>query len=245
MNTRVMIHFILYPFLLGLVFPQILAQYPDDQIVTQLNAYFNEMYGLDQKLIRGVQYYNKYPRSMGNGFLDSDAFVRGRVVINEVEYDDVKIRYDIYEQQVNLHFSYSSTTENTVILNRDVIEEFEMNGMLFRKYFFPETDTSFLQIISEGKVTCLYYWYKNLTNQTSLRYVYEFSDPRKKSFLLIDSVLYQYNGERQFVKLFPESKPALRKYFKQNQIRLRKAPDSTVMELIEFCNSLTDPESEE
>lgn len=245
MKIRIIIHLILYPLLLNALNQQIIAQYTDEQVIGQLNAYFNEMYGLDQKLIRGVQYYDKYPRSMGNAFLGSDDFADGRLVINRVEYDHVSIRYDIYNQQVNLYFNYNPSTANTVILNRDNIEEFEMNGILFRKYFFPETDTSFFQIVKEGKITCLYYWYKILSYQTSLKYTYEFSDPQKKSYLLIDSVLYRYSGKRTFIQLFPDNKSELRKYISQNNIKLRNASDPTVKKLIEYCDSLLEQEIEE
>ncbi len=245
MNIRTIIHLIVYPLLLSLIYQYTFAQYPDDQVAGQLNTLFDEMYGLDQKLIRGAQYYDKYPGSQGNEFLGSDDFARGRLVINGVEYNHVDIRYDIYNQQVNLQFRNHSSAVNAVVLNNDNIEEFELNGMVFRKYFFPETGTSFFQIIAEGRITCLSFWYKNLSHRTSVDYVYEFSDSRKKSFLLIDTILYKYSWKQTFIKLFPENMPGLRKYINQNNIRLRKASDSTMKKLIEYCDSLSNPESEE
>jgi hypothetical protein len=243
MNIRIIIHLILFQLLLSLLHQKISAQDPDNQVIGKLNAYFNEVYGLDQKLISGVQYYNKYPRALGNEFLGSVEFDRGRLVINGVEYNHVDIRYDVYNQQINLQFKYNTTAINTVIIEKDKIDEFELRGMQFRKCYFPQTDTSFFQIVAEGKISCLYYWYKNLTFQTSLRNVYEFSEPRKKAFLLIDSVLYRYNGKLSFIKLYPETRSVVRKYIRQNQIRLRDAPDPIIKNLIDYCNSLSKPEA--
>jgi hypothetical protein len=245
MNIRIVINLILFSLALSYLHQHLSAQNPDDQVIRQLNTYFNDMYGLDQKLISGVQYYNKYSRSSGNEFLDSDEFIRGQLVIKGNEFDNVNIRYDIYNQRINLQFSYGSSATNTVIIEKNKINEFELNDMKFRKYCFPETDTSFFQIIAEGKTSCFYYWYKTLTYQTSARYIYEFSEPRRKSFLLIDSVLYRYIGKQTFIKLFPESKSEVRKYIRQNQIKLRYAPDPVMEKLIIYCNSLLNPEDRE
>jgi len=245
MNIRLTIYLLLFPILLFLQHKKIYAQNPDPKVIDQLNAYFDQAYGLDQKLISGVQYYNKYSRALGNEFLDSDEFVKGRLVINGMEYNDVNIRYDIYNQRINHQFNYTSSTVNTVILEKYKIDEFEMNDMIFRKIFFPESDTSFFQIVAEGKISCLYYWYKNLTLQTSLRNVYEFSEPRRKCYLLIDSTIFRYKGKETFLKVFPESKSEVRKYLSQNKIRLRHAPDPIVAKLINYCNSLPVTEDKE
>jgi hypothetical protein len=234
----------LFP-LLFILNQYISAQNPDPKDIDQLNTYFDQTYGLDQKLISGVQYYSKYPRSLGNEFLGEGEFATGRLIMYGTEYNNVNIRYDLYNQRINLQFNYDSSAANTVIIESYKIDEFEMNGMLFRKSHFPGYDTSFFQIVAEGRISCLYYWYKNLTLQTSQRYIYEFSEPGKKSFLLIDSTLSRYSGKKEFLKLFPENKSDVQKYLRKNQIRLRNAPDPVIAKLINYCNSLSGPEDKE
>jgi hypothetical protein len=221
------------------MYQKIFAQNSDPEVLIQLNKFFNHEYGLDQKLISGIQYYNKNPRALGNEFLGSGDFADGRLVLNGKEYNDVKIRYDIYNQRINLRFNYDSSAANTVIIENYKIDEFEMNGMLFMKSCYSGYDTSFYQVIAEGRISCLYYWYKDLTLQTSLRNVYEYSEPRKKFYLLVDSTLTRYTGNITFLKLFNETKPEVRKYLRKNQIKLRYASDKTVANLVSFCNSLS------
>jgi hypothetical protein len=214
------------------------AQEPDVQIIEKLESYFDKTYGLDQKLISGIQYYSKNPRALGNEFFGTGEFSDGRLIINGSEYDKVKIRYDIYDQRINLLFNYDSSAANTIIIEGYKVNEFEMNGMLFRKSYFPGKDTSFYQVIAEGRVSCFYCWYKNLTLQTSSRNVYEYSEPRRKSYLLIDSTLTRYTWKHTFLKLLNDNKADIRKYMRRNQINLRHAPDQAIAGLIRFCNSL-------
>jgi hypothetical protein len=242
MHSRIIVIPLLLTMALSTTCRQMSAQDPDDQVIGKLNACFDEIYRLDQKLISGIQYYNKYPGALGNEFFDSEEFIRGRLVINGLEYNDVDIRYDIYNQRINLRFKYNSSAMNTVIIERYKIDEFNLGDMIFRKHYFPETDTALFQIVTEGKISCLYYWYKNLTLQTSKRNVYEYSEPRRKNFLLFNSELHRYKGKQSFIKLFAKNRSEVRKYLRQNQIRLRDVTDREMGKLIEYCISLSNTE---
>jgi hypothetical protein len=245
MNIRLLINlslFFLSPLFLNW---SLCAQVPDDKVIAQLNLYFDQTYGLDQKLISGIEYYSLTPRALGNEFLGTGEFADGRLIINGKEYTNVKIRYDIYNQRINLHFNYDSMAANTVIIENYKIDEFEMNGMLFRKSCYQGYDTSFYQVVSEGRISCIYYWYKSLTLQTSPVNVYEYSEPRRKSYLLVDSTLSRYSSKQTFLKLFDENKLEIRKYIREHQIKLRHSSDDTVAELISFCNSLSYRPAEE
>jgi hypothetical protein len=237
-NFSIVSRFILFLLLCATISTQ--AQEISYSMISEYNQLFNKVIGLDENLINGHQYFDEYPKAKGHAFLDNNEFISGNLVINNKTYADVEIKYDILNQDVILRYKNSFGSMNQIVLQKNFITEFEIDDKQFKKLYFEETGTQFFQVVSSKEIKCIYFWEKTLTiSSSSLKSYYDYSDQRKKTYLVINDTLKQYKGKRLFIRLFPEEQKSLiKKYIKKHKINFRDASDKSIKELIEFCESL-------
>jgi hypothetical protein len=210
-----------------------------DTTVLKWKSIFNQYYGADYNLVNGIRYINLYPSAEGHPFFGEDRFYNGKLVINNKVYQDVEIIYDIYNQEIILQYPYFEGSTDKIILTNEFIDEFEMDGKLFRKYTFPESAPRFYQVVSQGNINCLYYWKKDLLKGSSAHTFYKYSPEKKVSYLLIDDKLNTFKGRKSFVELFPSKyQKEIRLYLRSNNIWLRDANELTIQQFLIHCNKL-------
>lgn len=211
-----------------------------DSVFYGWKEYFDRSYGPDLELINGIQYTNLFANMDEHPFLGEDKLHDGHVVINSYRYSGLKIKYDIYKQRVILNNRYFSGGTEEIVLPFELIDEFEFNGKLFRKYDFPESGTKYLQVIESGSLSSLYSWSKKFVySPSSNRSVFNFTPQRKKAYLLINGKLFLYGTKKGFLKLFPENhQKDIKRFIRTNNIWLRKVPDYVMQQLIDYCDKL-------
>jgi hypothetical protein len=212
--------------------------------VSDYDNHLNKVIGLDENLINGYQYINQYSRIKGHVFFGENEFVTGSVVLNKKTYTNVLLKYDILNQDVILSYKTSLQGINHIVLRKNLITEFELDGKYFERLYFPQTDIQFFQVVCNKSIKCLYLWRKTLEiNPQSVHDYFECSDQRKQTYLVIDNDLKQYSGKRSFIKLFPEDLHVpINKYMSKQKIKIKDAPDRSIIKLIEFCESLVSKE---
>lgn len=215
------------------------AQDPDAGVVDELYQSFLDSYGPDQNLINGIRFYNLHAYYAGHKFFGEDMFVKGRLVLDRGTYPDVYLKYDLYGQQLILQANYTDGSYNEIIVSDSRLRGFELESKTFRKLYFPETDTLIFQVIGNGDPGCLYHWIKEIIpNSTGPQSVYEFSKMKRKSYVLTNSTMREYKGARSFSKSFPDYRPQVMSYIRQEKIKLRKAGDSEMEGLLNYCSTL-------
>jgi hypothetical protein len=217
------------------------AQQPAENIIAQLNSLVVESYGPDQHLINGIEYVNLHLHSSGHKFLDEDKFYVGRLVIDKKVYRDIFLKYDIYNQQVLLLIGSLSGGHKQIIVNTLRIDEFEINGRIFRKYTFPGIGTRFYQYIGNDEMACLYHFKKEEIFRPIDRYTFsEFTDMKKKSYIYWKSELHEFKGTHSFARTFPDHQPEIKAFIRQNKLKIRKLNDQQMYRLISYCQSITE-----
>ena len=217
---------------------KVYAQTINSEVIDQFDTYFKKTIGLDQNLINGYQFIVQNPNSEGHPYFNEDKFFQGRIIVNNIEYTDVFLKYDIYSQRIILKYKYSFGGENQIILHNETISEFEIDEKLFRRIYYPETGIQFFQIVADNDLLYLLQWKKQL-DYSPLDSYYKYSDHKKKSYLVINNRLLRFYGNWSFIKLFPKSQQTLiKQYIKKNKIKLNKATDRTIANLIRFCGEL-------
>ena len=223
----------------------VVAQEINDKIVSDYNDLFKKSIGLDENLINGCKYMNQFNNVKGHEFLGNNEFVSGSLVLNNKTYTNVSIKYDILNQDIILSYKNSLEGINHIVLQKSLISEFDLDDKHFEKLYFPETDTQFFQVISNKSIKCLYFWQKTLEiNPQSVQNYFEYSDQRKKTYLIINNDLEHYSGKHSFIKIFPEDlhKP-IKAYFSKHKLNIKDASEASIVKLIEFCESLKSEET--
>ncbi len=212
-------------------------------VFNEWEDYFDRAYGVDYNLVNGIRYLYPYARAHGHPFLGENRFYTGYAVINGHYYQDLLFKYDICNQQLILNHTFLSGGTEQIIINYEIVDEYELEGKLFRRYSFTETGTKIFQVIESGNLSCLYTWTKEFEhNPTSSWNVYSFTSSKKKRYLLIDDQLFPFLTKRSFLKVFPEEyKKEINQYIRKNHIWLKEAPDNVMQQLIVFCDQIIQP----
>jgi len=230
-------------FLTGLVvgsFSTVSAQPLSPATLRGLQEYFTDAFQVDQHLIHGTRYYNMYPAAPGNPFFEPDEFRTGSVIINDKEYRNVRLKYDICNQRLLLRHSIVNSGSADIVLIDDAIREFAFDGKVFRKYTIPKKGEQYCQEIGTGSLRCLYFWHKELVPlSNSLDSYNQYTNPEKNSYLIRNGEQFPFKGEKSFIKCFPLTQQHdIRKFVKENRIILRHAADADMLKLIGFCQTL-------
>lgn len=196
-------------------------------------------YGSDADLVNGEKYYYPYGQSQGDPFFFTEA--RNAVIrVQDKEFAGQHLRYDLFNQQLILDFQDIYGTTSSLVMRNEWVEAFAFENQDFIRMTGPEGIPDFFQLITSGPVTCVYHWSKNhLLNLTSGVQSYYFTEPVKESYLVIEGQFYFFRSNRAFLKAFePELQKSVKQFLKQAKLNVKKAPDSQIRHLVEYCNSL-------
>ncbi len=214
------------------------------QSITEYLAECERLYGSDANLVNGEKYFYPYSKSDGDPFFFSEP----REVVIRVhgkEFAGQRIRYDIFNQQVVLDVKDIYGGITSLVLRNEWVETFRFESQLFSRMEGPDGKEAYYQVVVEGPVSCVYFWSKDyLLNLNSGVQSYYFTQPLKESFLVIGQVFYPYRSNGSFVKAFErENQKTIKQFMRQSKIKVQKAPDWQMRQLIEYCNSLTDEDA--
>jgi len=182
-------------------------------------------YGQDQELVNGLQYYNRHPGSMGNPYLLEGLVHQGNVSLRGKLYDGLWLKYDIYNQQVEVDYRTMIGAENQVILVSDRVDNFSIGNYFFDKLKLEGEQEQFYQVLGEGRMVWYIRWEKKLEAVSgNSRYYEEYSSPRRSYLLELDASIHPFNNKKSFVQLFPKAiQKDMKKLMKSNQLRIRTA----------------------
>jgi hypothetical protein len=206
----------------------------------ELKEIFDYLNGPDYMLLNGRQYDLPYS-SNSHPYFNTDRYRHGSLLLNGEAYDSILINYDIYDQQVILQVpGWISDLNNKVVLNREKINHFQIDGLMFRKMSFPETGTSFFQIMYSGEISCYLLWTKKLyRSSTSINARYKYLKQSREIYLQKEDQLFHVKNKSSFTSIFDEAyRKDIKEFLRQEKIRFRNASDEKLGELMNFCIEL-------
>ncbi|MCK4749958.1 MAG: hypothetical protein KAT15_23035, partial [Bacteroidales bacterium] len=164
----------------------------------------------------------------------------GSLVLNGETYDSITINYDIFDQQLTLQYPGNSGQDLQVVLNREMIVHFQIDGLTFRKMSFPETGSSFFQVVSSGNMSCFLLWEKTLYRSTvSGNTSYKYSKQSREVYLQREGRLYVVRSRSSFTSNYDEAyRKEIKEFLRREKIRFRNASDEKLGELMNFCVEL-------
>jgi len=224
--------------------PESIAQQPvpDSLAVDWKELYPSVLaeYGADQVLLTGISYEDVYPGKAGHPFLFEDKLYKGTLIFREREYNEVNLKYDIFNQQVIL-YTMQNNSSSWIIPPNDFISAFALGDKWFAKYAFGGEPKFYQVIFDTERLKCLYYWYKSRydSDQKAEYNSIRFSDSEKKACLLVNDVLMNYSDNKSFIESFPkESQVKIKQYLKNNHIKVAKCSEDRLEAVLTYCKTI-------
>ena len=202
----------------------------------------DKVYGLDPLLFNGKYYTYFLPAGTGGTqFFGGSEFEKGLVVIRGVTYENLLLKYDVFNQQLILQYKTNSGADNQIVISDAWLESFNLGNTHFEMLAIQDSVKRIYQVLGSGPDRILYSWRKELTLDSRTGATnHVFSDSKKETYLLTGSRLLKYKNNRSFAALFiPSKQAALKKQLRLQRIKMQKASDWTINELINFCNTLS------
>jgi hypothetical protein len=215
--------------------PNSASQEPDS-----LSWYIEMKYGLDQELFNGIQYYKTNVQYKGNPYFPEDVFYNGTVTLKGVRYDNVKLKYDSYSQQLILNYTDFKDRINLLILNSIHIDSFCLGISCFQKLALSDDRVLFHQVIASGPVSCYIYWRREIHSLNyDFQYTHEYSSPIGTYYFRYMDEFHSIANKKELLGIFPESiQPEVKKYFRLAHFRFREAGPKEIQNLLNFISSL-------
>jgi len=192
-----------------------------------------------QILYNGRIWRNLYLKVRGNQFLFSDEFLPGSVTIGKRTFDDVVIRYDIYNDEILI-----PTNRKIVLrLNSEMVDTFSViyEGRKYRFARFDPADSSFIKgyvnILYDGDKTALYVKYKKEIDRLAIEDKYDVFYQISNIYLEKGNLVYHISGKRNFIRLFRDYKLLIRDFIKKNKIKISKKYPDSFIPVLEFYDN--------
>ena len=205
----------------------------------ELKENFDHLNGPDYNLLNGRQ-YDLLNSGKSHPYFNTDRYRPGSLLLNGEAYDSITINYDISDQQLTLQYPGNSGQDLKVVLNREMIDHFQIDGLTFRLMSFPETGSSFFQVVSSGDMSCFLLWKKTLyRSNVSGNTSYKYSKQSREVYLQREGRLYVVRSRSSFTSIYDEAyRKEIKEFLRREKIRFWNASDEKLGELMDFCIEL-------
>jgi hypothetical protein len=216
----------------------------DSQIRYIQNSY-SEKVEAPKELINGKEYESYYTRSEFKPLLFINKKRTANIFTRTRQYNKLTLQYDTFLDEViytdptrTINYSFPQ-----IALNKDIVEGFNLyfedDSLIFR-YFRPPDCTKnklkegFYEVAYLGKS-------KYVIKHASSFYVREGLNEYKyvpENYISVGDVFYRIKSKKNFLKLFGEKSPEIKRYLHMSRIRIRQADKSQFVSILKFYDSL-------
>lgn len=176
----------------------------------------------------------KYPTSIKNHpYLKSDKYVAGNLSFEGILYKDVKMRLDLYKNELLL---FSPDNRYNIVLPNDRVDFAEFHGYhVFYRYPDGRADNlpeGYYLWLHEGKCTVLGKWSCILSKTIKDMQPEDSFDQSVKYYIKKEGVYYTVKSKRSVLKVFKSRKKELARYIKQQKLDFKHAPEEAIVAVV-------------
>jgi len=229
----------------------VLAQATADSLNTgQTNVYenvkqdFYKKIGAQSRLYNGMQYDAYDPHIKGNAcYNDVDSLHAGSVFYDGYQYNNVKMLYDIYKDELVI-LIYNQFMRISLISEK--VRDF---NLLDQHFIYVKNDpansnslkSGFYDELYGGKIQVLSKKTKSIQNSTDYTgNIIPYFSPAKDYYLLKSGKYYTVNSEGAFLDALNDHKKEVKQFVKSNNIKFKKAPEQAMAAIAAYYDHLTD-----
>ncbi len=194
-----------------------------------------------QILFNGRIWRNSFTSVEGSQFLLTSDFIDGTIVIDRHTFSNIKIRYDILDDEVQI-LKYDG---NIIQVNKDRVSSFTLNYnnnlLNFRNLEMESVGSlkGFWHVLSDSKIK-IFVKYRNEILPTS----YTNGLPKFKQvnniYILKDNNVTRANKRKELMDLFTkEYKVKINKFIRNNDIVVSKTDPESFKRVIDYYETIT------
>jgi hypothetical protein len=231
---------IIFFYLLLLLFNQLFAnaQNSFDSSFADAVAVYKSTMGVNIHLFNGSEYINYDHRITGDPFFESVFFKNGSLVYDGILYTDVKMSYDILNDDLVIT-NYNGLP---LLLTKEKIGSFNFAGHYFIKVVTDSTasamKTGFYDVLHDGTTKLLARRKKEITEKISTQYSESFFTQRDQYYVVKDSVSYVVRDRRSALNIMKNRRNELSKFIHQNKIKFNKNFEAALLKTVAHYDSL-------
>ena len=193
----------------------------------------------EQLLFNGRVWRNLYHLIKGDQFLFTKEFLTGTVTVNDKLFNNIRIKYDIYNDEIQ------TITNHGIILqlNKEMVDMFTVKYE-DKTYLFQRLEpdsmnilTGYVNILYDGS-TSLLVKYKKEILQLAVENRYDLFNQLQRIYVRKENKTYPISSKIDFLNLLSDKKPQIRKYIKNNKLKISKKIPESFIPVIEFYNTL-------
>ncbi len=195
--------------------------------------------GGKHKLLNGRIWRNQYSKVTGDQFFLTDKYIKGSVIFNGRKFDNLELRYDIYNDELIL----SIESYPVIFINKEMVDSFSLN-LGNRTYNIINAGTDTLNVL-KGYVNVLY-------NGPSALYVkfikkiqpladdgkYDLFYQEHQVYLRKGSEIIPVTGKKKLMNLLEDKKKEIRDYLKSRRIKVTQKDPYTFIPVLEYYDGI-------
>jgi hypothetical protein len=229
---------ILYLFLLLAYSLDTSAQNASDSSYAKAVAVYTNTVGVNTHLYNGSEYIDYDHRITGNPFFGSLYFTDGSIVYDDVLYTNVKMFYDILNDDVVIK-NYNDTA---LLLSKEKISSFSFAGHNFIKVTAdsaaPSIKSGFYDVLYNGKTKLFAKRIKTITEKIDIQYSESFFSEHNDYYILREDTFYPVNDKGSALHVMKDRKNELTKFIHQEKLKFRKDIEISLIKLVGYYDSL-------
>jgi hypothetical protein len=194
----------------------------------------------NQILYNGRLWRNIYYKIREDQFLFSREFLPGSISVSGKTFKNLKLRYDIYNDQVMIPTDHGSILQ----LNKEMVDSFNI--------IFANTTYRFIRLNSDsvkgfsgyvnklyqGK-TALYVKYKKEIELLAVEKKYDMFYQSHRIFIVKDGIVYPVTGKIDLLNTMKEDKAQIKSYLKKNRLQISKKRPESFIPVLRYFDSIS------
>ena len=193
-----------------------------------------------QKLYNGRAWKNIYYKIKGDQFLFTTDFITGSVTIDNKEYRNLRLKYDIYNDEL------ISLNDHGIMLqlNKEMTDRFTLHyndqTYLFKRIDSDSTGSmkGFVNILYDGK-SGLYVKYMKEILLLAVDNKYDMFNQLKRVYFVKDGSASRINSRREILALMKDHKSEVIQFMRSNKIKLSKKVPSSFKPVVEYYDKVS------
>lgn len=202
-----------------------------NHLTAQKSGLVDAIFGADPLLYNGKVYTFVMPAGTeGHPFFAAEEFTSGEIRLHGKHYPGQLINYDLFNQQLILHYVDMQGAEKRIIVSDAYLEGFSLNDKNFVLPPTADTALGFIQLIGNEMFGIAYAWSKTLALDAKVGSTNRvFSKAKRRSYVMQNGHLSAFRNKASFLKALPATeRPGMKQLLKEYKIRLKRHDDAAI-----------------